>query len=607
MPDELKFTREDFISGSAPYEMLYRVKDNRFQAGQLMDRISDYAKKIGYIGFKARYRDYCDSIKALTPKMVGNVTDFEQAKLELDTGKWIAGEYGIYTLTNSGEQVACPHPIMPIERLVNIDTGTEKLRLAFRKAKKWREVIVEKSVIASPNSIIKLADSGVSVTSETAKALISYLQDVENLNYSKIPERYSVGRLGWIDGHGFSPYVEKLMFDGDANFRTFFESVKTVGKRDESMNIMSEVRHGSLTARIVLAASFASVLIGPCGCLPFFVHLWGSESGTGKTVILMVAASVWAYPVIGHYIQTFNSTVVGRERIASFFNSMPMLIDELQLSKDNKGKQQFDVYALAEGVGRTRGTKTGGLDKTPTWANCIITTGESPITSAGAGAGAMNRVIDIECRPDEPVIEDGHRLSNTVKRSYGHLGKEFIAKLDEFGIAEAQRIYQDYFKELSASDTTEKQAMAAALILTADQLVTEWIFSDDMQLTVAEIQRFLLTKAQVSANIRGYQYMCDWVAQNESKFENQTTGERFGIIQNGIAYIISSVFNKAVEEGGYSPAAMLSYMKKMKLIVSSEGRNKIKQRIGKSTPWCVGLVIQDDDIPEENPFPGMFP
>ena len=593
MPDELTFTREDFISGSAPYEMLYRVKDDRFQHGQLMDRISDYAKKIGYIGFKARYKDYCESIKSLTPKPVGNVTDFEQAKLELDTGKWIAGEYGIYTLTNSGEQVACPHPIMPIERLVNIDTGTEKLRLAFRKAKKWREVIVEKSVIASPNSIIKLADSGVSVTSETAKALISYLQDVENLNYSAIPERYSVGRLGWIDGHGFSPYVEKLMFDGDANFRTFFESVKTVGKRDESMNIMSEVRHGSLTARIVLAASFASVLVGPCGCLPFFVHLWGSESGTGKTVILMVAASVWAYPVIGHYIQTFNSTVVGRERIASFFNSMPMLIDELQLSKDNKGKQQFDVYALAEGVGRTRGTKTGGLDKTPTWSNCIITTGESPITSAGAGAGAMNRVIDIECRPDEPVIEDGHRLSNAVKRSYGHLGKEFIAKLDEAGIAEAQRIYQDYFKELSASDTTEKQAMAAALILTADQLATEWIFSDDQQLTVSEIQRFLLTKAQVSANLRAYEFLCDWIALNQSKFEEKAQGDVYGVIDMDVAYIIPTVLFRALDDEGYSSKAFVSWLKKTELLDCDGRHMTVKHTISNRRTRCYAIHLPD--------------
>ena len=43
-------------------------------------------------------------------------------------------------------------------------------------------------------------------------------------------------------------------------------------------------RQESRTAQILLAASFASVLLGHIGALPFFVHLWSAESGTGKTV-----------------------------------------------------------------------------------------------------------------------------------------------------------------------------------------------------------------------------------------------------------------------------------------------------------------------------------
>jgi hypothetical protein len=57
--------------------------------------------------------------------------------------------------------------------------------------------------------------------------------------------------------------------------------------------------------------------------------------------------------------------------------------------------------------------------------------------------------------------------------------------------------------------------MAAALILTADQLATDWIFSDDMHLTIEEIKPFLLSKGQVSANERAYDFICDWVRQNK--------------------------------------------------------------------------------------------
>ena len=88
-------------------------------------------------------------------------------------------------------------------------------------------------------------------------------------------------------------------------------------------------------ARIMLAASFASALVEPCDCLPFFVHLWGGTE-SGKTVALMLAASVWASPLMGDYIRTFNSTAVAQELTAGFVNSLPLCYDELQIVKKSK-------------------------------------------------------------------------------------------------------------------------------------------------------------------------------------------------------------------------------------------------------------------------------
>ena len=359
---------------------------------------------------------------------------------------------------------------------------------------------------------------------------------------------------------------------------------------------MSGIRRSSVTARIVLAASFASVLVGPCGCLPFFVHLWGSESGTGKTVALMVAASVWADPTVGKFVQTFNSTTVSRERTAAFFNSLPMMIDELQLAKNAAGKQMFDVYQLAEGVGRGRGMKTGGVERTATWANCIITTGESPITMPGAGAGAINRVVDIECRESEPVIEDGHRVVGEITRNYGFAGKMFIDRLDDAGLEEARQLYSEYFGQLTKGDTTEKQAMAAALLVTADHLATEWIFQDDSNLTVQEIKQFLATKSQVSANERGYEFLCDWIAQNEQRFSPEQQGERYGEIVGGTAYIIRSVFDRALDEGGYSGTALLSWLKSKSLIRTQGNRNTYRRRIGSTSPRCIALIMPGEEL-----------
>ena len=96
---------------------------------------------------------------------------------------------------------------MPIQRLCNVDTGEERLKIAYRKGRVWRSLIAEKSTLASSNSILQLAANGVLVTSENAKALSKYLFEIEELNYDMIPEQKSVSSLGWV-GDGFSPYVD---------------------------------------------------------------------------------------------------------------------------------------------------------------------------------------------------------------------------------------------------------------------------------------------------------------------------------------------------------------------------------------------------------------
>lgn len=187
-----------------------------------------------------------------------------------------------------------------------------------------------------------------------------------------------------------------MEFDGDANFRTYFESVKEHGSFEKWVNMAREIRQGKIYSRLILAGSFASVLVKKLGGLPFFIHLWGGTE-SGKTVGLMLAASVWANPEVGRYIHTFNSTAVGREKSAAFVNSMPLIIDELQIVKDKKEFDK-DIYMLSEGAGRTRGNKTGGVDQTPTWANCILTSGEMPLVGQGSGGGAVNRIIEVECK-----------------------------------------------------------------------------------------------------------------------------------------------------------------------------------------------------------------
>ena len=603
MSEEWSFEKDDFLT-TTPYEALYAYHKEPFTHAAKMEELAAYSVSKGFKGFKTMYKKYVESLKAQSGTIyIDNVTNFTNQPLELNAGDWEADDSGIFKKNGYNDEVACPHPIMPVERLVNIDTGEEKLQLAFRKGTIWRKIIVSKTVLASSNKVTELAGSGIAVTSQNARAFIQYISDMENMNYYLIPEKKSIGRFGYIPDEGFSPFVDGLIFDGDANFKAMFQTVRSRGSETKWLETAAEVREMSTTAKIILAASFASVLLEPLNCLPFFVHLWGVDSGTGKTVALMVAASVWGDPAVGAYVKTFDGTVVGMEKTAAFLNNLPFCLDELQLAKDSKGRTTFDVYKLAQGVGRTRGNRSGGVDLTPTWRNCILTTGESPLTGTASGAGAVNRVIDIECKSAQAVIRDGMRISGAVKRNYGFAGRRFVERLYQPGVIDqVSERYRELFRILSDRDTTEKQAMAAAAIILADELACQWIFSGQQPLTIEQVSEFLASKAAVSAGDRGYKYLCDWVTQNSNKLCGRSENpniEVLGALEDGRAYIIRSVFERILQDAGYSTAAMISYLKQSNLIETRGRANTKGKRINGIPTECFCLRLPSVELDDE--------
>lgn len=602
MGDVPIYTRDDYLTTTKPFEYLYAHKDNKFELKQLLGVMSAQAQTVGIRNLAALFKAYMETVSGTTTPGF-NRTDFTGQELELDCGSWNASDTGIYGTDKLGfEVVACYHPIMPVQRLVNVDTKVHKVMLAYRLGRRWETVIEDRSVVSDSRSVISLSKYGIMVNSETSKALVRYLADVEQLNYDLIPEVSSVGRLGWIDDYGFSPYEENLVFDGEETFRTRFESIQEKGSRQAWLDCVRAVRAGktpgNVVARIVLAASFASVLVKPCNCLPFFVHLWGG-SETGKSLSLVLAASVWANPEIGVYIQTFNATEVGKELGAAFCNSLPLIIDELQLVKDNRKDFDKMIYQLSEGVGRTRGQKQGGLQKTPTWRNCIITTGEFPIISANSGEGAVNRTIEVDCH-DTKLFDEPKKTATSLYANYGFAGREFVEHLMEDGAIERVQKLQEAMQDaLKTGDTMDKQTASAALILAADRLSEEWIFQDGILLQPEDISKYLVSKEAVNQNARALQYLYDFININQARFTPEADahqGEIWGDLDDDYAYIIRSKFDQILQDEGYNASAFLGWAKNSgNIICGKDGRPTIVKRINGRPCRLVCLKMQEGE------------
>lgn len=523
------YVKEDFTDGQEPYKWLYAFHANQFLMEQLFVRMAELAVELSVKNFPTMFKKYCASVSkpGEEPAKIENYTNFSGQKTPLKCGTWTATDTGITGLDFRGNEIeACPHPIYPSQILVNIDTNLEKVRLAFRRGNsEWRDHIFQKSTVANAQSIVKLADYGIAVNTENARALVRFLGEVENKNLDQIPSTKSVGRLGWIGEHGFSPYIADLEFDGEDEYADRFDAVaKPHGSYEKWLEAVRSIRKTeSVYARIVLAASFASVLVKPTGSLPFLLHLWGM-GGSGKTVCMMVAASIWANPEMGRYIKSFNSTGVGKELGSVFLNSLPLMLDELQIAATGRDKFRQMIYEFAEGVGRERGRKEGGLKKTGTWRNCMISTGEEPITDDRMTEGARYRTIEIDCGNYRffergNTIGDAKAVANFFQQHYGFAGRVFVENLQK-DMNLASELQEIHAKEIMAiANVDRKQALSAALIITADELSEGWIFNDRIALTAADIAPLLTNKAETDQDKNALEYLYDQLAINALNFD----------------------------------------------------------------------------------------
>ena len=168
-------------------------------------------------------------------------------------------------------------------------------------------------------------------------------------------------------------------------------------------------------------------------------------------------------------------------------------------------------------------------------------------------------------------------------------------------------IRKQFNQELNnRGDVTDKQAMSASLILTADKLIEALFFNDGICLTVDDIKPFLVTKNDVDQNKRCYEFLNDYVVANYNRFNEAKTGgyigDVFGDARSDRTYFIKSKFDVILTENGYSPRAFLSWASKNGLLASSGGRNTITHRIPgiEKTCNCVCLLSQELEEAEED-------
>jgi uncharacterized protein (DUF927 family) len=452
----------------------------------------------------------------------------------------------------------CSEPVVITQRLENIDTGQEQLTLSFYRNRRWKNLCAPRSSVLNRNKLVNLADSGLPVSSDNAESLVRFFTEYEAANSKVIPFIRSINRIGWL-GNEFYPCAmdDEIVFEGEDEDNLVC-GITERGDYGSWLQAAAELRKNPF-ARIVLAASFASPLLELLQNRVIILHLWHS-SRSGKTAALKFALSIWGDPM--RLMGNFNSTAVGLERRAGTLKHLPLGLDELQVLNEKRLSPSLVVYSLGNGYGKTRGSRSGGLQEVPTWRNCIISTGEQPLASENAMDGVDSRVLELYGAPMRDA-EQGRSIHQISENNYGFAGKRYIRYLIDNVLPEKDKMRQLYNKirdELRSGYNGDAGAHLdnIAVLALADFYASVSVFGTETETALEDAVSLgdaILrnTKALEKEDVveRAWHYIVDWVATNKTRFESTIT-PCYGKIETNKVYVIAAVLKQALEDGGYS-------------------------------------------------------
>lgn len=506
---------------------------------------------------------------------------------------WIYSDQGISFIDEKKmvPTMICRTPIILTQRLRSMETGEEKIEIAFKRDNEWHKAIYPRSTIFTSRSITVLADLGCTITSENAKGVVRFLEALEAENIDVISKADSASTFGWQTGGRFLPgHGDDIVLDIEPSLRGWAAAYHTNGTFEDWKATMQPHRQRD-KFRFILAASFAAPLLRILSQRIFFVYNWGGSKG-GKTAALKAALSAWGDPE--RLMVNFNATQVALERMAGFYNDLPMGIDERQLAGQKQESLEKIVYMIASGTGRARGSKGGGLQALNTWRTVALATGEEPLSTETSQTGVSTRVLEIYGGPFDNE-KDASLMHQRAPLNCGWAGPEFIRRIMETDERTINDLYNDMVEQVYkiANGTSGSHIAGISAVALADAMIDTWIFSEEEEVkTVPGVKAPLkvskeswdravamaktIIQEQMAAGVadvneNATQYIVDWILSNRQYFGEKAVGTCLGTLSTDQekAYIFPSILNNALTKAGYSPRKTMKYLADNNIITST--------------------------------------
>lgn len=246
---------------------------------------------------------------------------------------------------------------------------------------------------------------------------------------------------------------------------------------------------GNPLLTLALCTAFAGPVLARCNAESGGIHFIG-DSSTGKTTAIEAACSIWGG---ANFRRSWRATGNGMEGVAALFNDSLLALDEI--SECDPREVGTIVYALGNGRGKQRASRTGAARSVARWRCSVLSSGERSIgtTMADGGhrvkAGQSVRLLDVPAQRMYGAWDDLHHhvsgtaFSDALKResvtNFGHAGRAFLEKLTrdhEASFPEALDTIKNLPELQAANDEGQAKRAAArfAIAALAGELATQY-------------------------------------------------------------------------------------------------------------------------------------
>ena len=537
-----------------------------------------------------------------------------------------------YNVSNNGiEKVAgenlitvCRRPVVIKAKNFSVDDKIFKLELAYMTQDGRLETLppTEAAIIFNRNKLVDLANNGLPVTSSNANLLVDYLDAFNAQNEKIFPLIYTVPRCGWRTFNGRDYFIDprrpcsitnedkKISIVADSR-STFANSLHQKGSL-KAWRKAYQLAKKSPVARIMIAAAIAPILLKILGERNFLLYIC-APTRAGKTTALYLAASAIGDDKI---IRSFDATKNGLAGAAADISDFAFLIDEKQVA-DSKLKEQLDilVYALANGIGRTKLNKDSMLRKLQDWRTVAIMTGETQLLPDNVTGGANTRLLTIVA-PKEILSASTCRLiHDTIKENHGLAFPLVIDKIFQLGFDMLRQAYQDLVDLFTAKypDLLNEYCRYMAVLSLADAILNAILTNADTLPINDAIQnsnvifKLIPTNAEISDTAREKNFVLAIIAQNQNRFIGGNVPlDRMQMIcgklndNDGHTYIAAKFLQDECNRNGFDYHKLVADLVADGFFIPNDtaekGRKKtrdsVNKKLGKTSTRCYKINTQ---------------